>query len=215
VRVLLPPSNCAALITSRWQFSLPGLKAIRLGLMSPDQAEAFLCELCPRIDQAVKEMARLCGYLPLALRIAGSFLAVNEDWKVPEYIERLQRHRLPTLKSSDDPAEDLEAAFDLSYQALTETSGRTGGRWQFSRYPAICLPLQLSGKWKNRPRTPCFPACIDTAYWNTIQSPTGIFCTTFWQNLPGRAWVQKGKPLPAASMRSIICRFLRMQMTCI
>ena len=124
VKPLLPPPACAALITSRWQFPIPGLKPVRLGIMKDDQAEKFLLELCPCIGDSAGELARLCGCLPLALRIAGSFLAVNEDWSLPEYLERLTKRRLQTLRSAEDAEPDLEAAFDLSYQALAEKERR-------------------------------------------------------------------------------------------
>ncbi|PJH76558.1 MAG: hypothetical protein CO064_00585, partial [Anaerolineae bacterium CG_4_9_14_0_8_um_filter_58_9] len=120
VKLLLPPPSCAALITSRWQFPLPGLKSVRLGVMKDNEAKAFLLELCPRIGESAPELARRCGCLPLALRIAGSFLALNADWSLPEYLERLQARRLQTLRSADDAELDLETVFDESYQSLRE-----------------------------------------------------------------------------------------------
>ncbi len=75
---LRPPETCALLVTSRWSFAVPGLHTRRLDLMSEENAKAFLLELCPRIGEHAAGLARACGYLPLALRIAGSFLGVNE-----------------------------------------------------------------------------------------------------------------------------------------
>jgi hypothetical protein len=65
--------------------------------------------------------------MPLALRIAGSVLAVNALWPVGQYLEWLEDHteRLPALEDSrrqvdldkrDHP--NLRAAFDLSYNRL-------------------------------------------------------------------------------------------------
>ncbi|MEW6718577.1 MAG: NB-ARC domain-containing protein [Chloroflexota bacterium] len=127
VKPLLPPSSCAVLITSRWQFPLPGLKSVQLGVMKDKEAEAFLLELCPRIDGSAGELARQCGCLPLALRIAGSFLAVNADWSLPEYLERLNAHRLETLKAPEDTELDLEVVFAQSYDTLSEDERR---RWR-------------------------------------------------------------------------------------
>ncbi|KAF0108744.1 MAG: TPR-repeat-containing protein [Anaerolineaceae bacterium] len=134
VKPLLPPPSCAALITSRWQFPLPGLKSVRLGVMKDAEAEAFLLELCPRIGKHASGLAKLCGCLPLALRIAGSFLAVNADWSLPEYLDRLQKRRLATLASAEDAERDLEAVFAESYETLTEDERL---RWQtLSVFPA-------------------------------------------------------------------------------
>jgi hypothetical protein len=120
VKPLLPPLSCAALITSRWQFPLPGLKSVQLGVMKNDEAERFLLELCPRVGDFLSELARLCGCLPLALRIAGSFLAINTDWSLPEYLERLSKRRLETLASREDAEADLETVFAESYETLSE-----------------------------------------------------------------------------------------------
>jgi hypothetical protein len=81
------------LVTSR--SILPGLEAderISLDILSPDEAAAMLAGVI-RADgaaaepHAVAEVARLCGRLPLALRIAGQLLAAHPVWPV----ERLAR----------------------------------------------------------------------------------------------------------------------------
>jgi hypothetical protein len=97
---LRPPDTCALLITSRWKFSVPGLQTCRVDVMSENDAKAFLLELCPRIEDKAAELAKACAYLPLALRIAGSFLQVNNDWSVKKYLSQLndRKKRLSTLK---------------------------------------------------------------------------------------------------------------------
>ncbi len=124
---LRPPATCAMLVTSRWTFSVPGLHTRRLDVMTPADAEAFLLELCPRVSNKAAELAKACGCLPLALRIAGSFLEVNENWNVEEYLVQLhdRKRRLAALQQSHEDAElktepDLRAAFELSYHQLSE-----------------------------------------------------------------------------------------------
>ena len=124
---LRPPETCAMLVTSRWTFAVPGLRTRRLDIMSPADAEAFLLELCPRIGGHTAALAKACGYLPLALRIAGSFLEVNQDWNVKEYLDQLndRKRRLDALKQSQEEAElktepDLLVTFELSYNQLPE-----------------------------------------------------------------------------------------------
>jgi hypothetical protein len=75
VRRLLPPAGCALLVTSRNRFSLPGMAAIYLGMLPPDEAEKLLLKICPRIGAHAGELAKLCGYLPLALRVSAGVLA--------------------------------------------------------------------------------------------------------------------------------------------
>jgi tetratricopeptide (TPR) repeat protein len=79
----------------------------------------LLKRLCKRIKDHTNEIAKLCGYIPLALQIAGTFLAVNSDWTPEEYMKRLKAERLKLLKGNDaDPKFDLEAVVALSYRQL-------------------------------------------------------------------------------------------------
>ncbi len=136
VKPLIEGIPCAALVTSRRHFALPGLKPTRLDVMSPEDARNLLLELAPRTDKNADALAKLCGYLPLALRIAGNFLAMNENWTVAEYLEKLsdERSRLSTFRSPDDPDLNVEAAIQLSYAQLDES---TQSHWRkLSVFPA-------------------------------------------------------------------------------
>ena len=134
VAPLRPPKTCAMLMTSRWAFPVSGLHAHRLDVLSQENAEKFLLELCPRIGNQADELAEACAHLPLALRIAGSFLGVNGDWSVDKYLSQLsnRKGRLATLKESRVEAElttepDLLATFELSYSGLSEEDRK---RWR-------------------------------------------------------------------------------------
>ena len=88
VRPLLPGAGRAlVVVTSR--SVLPGLELderISLDVLAEDEAAAMLAGLAgPRTagdPAAVAEVARLCGRLPLALRIAGQLLAAHPAWSI-------------------------------------------------------------------------------------------------------------------------------------
>jgi len=89
VRPLLPGSTtCATLITSR--IHLAGIEAgrsINLDVLSHDQAVELLGKIAgrERVDaepEAARTIAQLCGYLPLAVRIAGAKLAAKRHWRL-------------------------------------------------------------------------------------------------------------------------------------
>jgi len=129
---LQPPEPCAMLVTSRWIFPVAGLQIRRVDVMSGKYAEEFLIKLCPRIGDQAAELAKACAYLPLALRIAGSFLQVNDHWKIENYIAQLNDHkeRLKILRRSREDIElktepDLLATFELSYGQLTEETQKS------------------------------------------------------------------------------------------
>ncbi|RLI52510.1 MAG: hypothetical protein DRP09_17765 [Candidatus Thorarchaeota archaeon] len=127
VRHLIPPKPSAAIVTSRVHFTLSdvGLYPLRLGVLPPDDA----CELLHRSsptrlghekDDKLEELAKLCGYLPLALRIVAALLDSRPDWTVTVLLEKLgnERLRLSTLRIPDDPNLDALAALSMSYVTL-------------------------------------------------------------------------------------------------
>jgi len=150
---LRPPNSCALLVTSRWTFSVSGLGKRRLDVMNENDAESFLLELCPRIKDKAAELAKACAYLPLALRIAGSFLQVNNGWSVEKYLSQLQdrKKRLAILKESRVEADlqgepDLLAAFELSYNGLSEQGQK---HWRtLSVFPASFVWMAASAMWE-------------------------------------------------------------------
>ena len=85
VQKLIPPKSCGLIITSRRTIKIPGFSKMDLDVLKPGEALALLLNVCcpaaeqKREDPAWPDIARLCGYLPLALRAAASYLANSED----------------------------------------------------------------------------------------------------------------------------------------
>ena len=102
VTPLLPPTGCLLLVTSRWHFVVAGLFPKNLDTLPPEDARKLLLAIAPRIDGQAEEIARLCGYLPLALRAAGSALAETVDLAPADYARQLAdaRKRLKLVKAS-------------------------------------------------------------------------------------------------------------------
>jgi tetratricopeptide (TPR) repeat protein len=111
VAPLLPPASCALLVTSRQHFVLEGMQAKRLDAMTRPDACDLLMRIAPRIGAHADNLAKLCGDLPLALRLVASALQVKRNLKPEAYAERLQRTGLQLL-------DKVEAAFQLSYDLL-------------------------------------------------------------------------------------------------
>lgn len=144
VRSLLPPQGCALLVTSRNRFGLPGMVALDLGTLSPKEAEKLLLEICPRIGKHAAELARLCGYLPLALRVSAGLLTDNDSRNVTHYLEQLRVERLKHLSDPDNPNDSqasVEASLRLSYDALDLAS--QSALCQLSVFPAAFDPVMI------------------------------------------------------------------------
>ncbi|MFB9236614.1 BTAD domain-containing putative transcriptional regulator [Plantactinospora siamensis] len=123
VRPLLPGGpGCLVLITSRDQLrgltAREGAVGLPLEVLPVDEARALLRTLLPgAADADAAELARLCGYLPLAIRIAAANLRA-EATPVARYNRRLAAgDRLATLGVRGDAMSATGTAFDLSYGA--------------------------------------------------------------------------------------------------
>ena len=126
VQPLVPPESCFLMVTSRNRFALPGMRSQHLDLMGEEDAVDLVRRICDRITQEeADEIARLCGYLPLALRAAASLLAVTDDLAAGDYIEQLsdERTRLEAIGTEGVPI-GVAASFNLSYQRLDEEGQR-------------------------------------------------------------------------------------------
>ncbi|QXV61303.1 BTAD domain-containing putative transcriptional regulator [Amycolatopsis sp. TNS106] len=125
VRPLLPPgSRSMTLVTSRSR--LDGLavsnaaKLRVLGTLAPGDAVRLIEELAgPAGFDLNHALARLCGYLPLALRIAGARLAASAQWSAQDLVDELgnERTRLAAL-DVEGPDDGVRAAFDVSFRGL-------------------------------------------------------------------------------------------------
>jgi tetratricopeptide (TPR) repeat protein len=111
---LVPPAGCGMLVTSRRRFLLPGLLATNLDALSPTAAADLLLSIAPRINGSSGIIAELCGYLPLALRLAATLMAERDDLPVSKYIERLRATRL----SERSGLAEVAAAVQLSEEML-------------------------------------------------------------------------------------------------
>ena len=88
VEPLIPPASCLLLVTSRWHSTLPGFAAKNLDTLMAGDARALLLTIAPRIGEWADKIAALCGYLPLALRLAASALAKYRNTENPRITRR-------------------------------------------------------------------------------------------------------------------------------
>ena len=126
VRPLLPGApGCLVLVTSRRRLKgLDDARSLSLGLLPPADAVALLRTVAgpgrsSSADPLLGEIAQLCGYLPLALRIAGALLRHRPAWHL-ESLAALLRDRHERVRALSDGERELRTVFDLSYTALGE-----------------------------------------------------------------------------------------------
>jgi tetratricopeptide (TPR) repeat protein len=148
VRPLLPGgSGSAVLLTSRDRLhglvARDGARRLDLAVLSPAEARRLLADVvgADRIREqapAAADLARLCGWLPLALRIAAANLAAHPLTGLDEYAARLAAgDRLSMLEIPGDPDGGVRVAFDHSYAGLPDAARRLFRRLG----PAPCLDV--------------------------------------------------------------------------
>ena len=126
VRPLLPGggTNCLVLITSRQRLtSVDAVRPLSLDVLADDEAATLFTrvagpERTAGQDAQAREVLRLCGFLPLAIRIAAARLRDRPQWTITHLVSLLadEHRRLPELSTGD---RSVGAAFTLSYHQLS------------------------------------------------------------------------------------------------
>ncbi|MFB8202771.1 AfsR/SARP family transcriptional regulator [Kitasatospora purpeofusca] len=130
VRPLLPGSpGCAVLITGRTRIgALPNARFTELAVLSADEAVTLLTRTAggDRVaaePEAARELVRLCGQLPLAVRILAARLACRPGWSIARLVEQLggDRYRLDALRAGDLA---VESSFRFGFDQLDAEQAR-------------------------------------------------------------------------------------------
>ena len=130
VRPLLPgTAGTLVLVTSRRRLTaLPGALRVTLDILEADQAAQLFVQLAERAgllpgDEAVANVTRLCGYLPLAISMMAGQLKHHAAWTAADLTAEL---KLATDRPSIMSAENnsVAASFGLSYRNLPEDRQR-------------------------------------------------------------------------------------------
>lgn len=115
--------DCGVVLTSRRRLAaLDTVNRVDVGVFSPEEAVGLLTRIlgAGRVEldsPAAAEIASLCGYLPLAVRIAGARLSARPHWTLPRMVDQLadEHGRLNALSVGDRA---VSASIESSYAAL-------------------------------------------------------------------------------------------------
>jgi tetratricopeptide (TPR) repeat protein len=136
VRPLLPGTDtCVVIVTSRHRLDSlaihEGALHITLDDLSQENSIALLRRIlgAQRVNdeaESATEIARLCEYMPLALRIAAVRAQRNSYISLSDLAESLRdyRRRLDSLTANDDPVTSIRAVISWSYEKLSLETAR-------------------------------------------------------------------------------------------
>ncbi|MFB4296497.1 tetratricopeptide repeat protein [Actinomadura sp. NTSP31] len=125
IRPLLPGTpGSLVVVTSRHRLAgLEGARPLSLDVPGTDDAAELLARAAGGRaapgDPGVRAVVRLCGRLPLALRLAGARLLHRPGWSAADLAERLGEGRDPLTEIRAEDRE-LTAVFRLSYTCLPD-----------------------------------------------------------------------------------------------
>lgn len=143
VTALLPGNaDCSVIVTSRRRLTgLPSVARVEIGAFSLRSATELLTRIVgpARIaaePDGVAELCRLCGNLPLALRIVAARLAARPQWTVADLVERLtdESHRLDELHHGEM---GVRASISLTYDGLSTPAKVLFGRLALLECPSF------------------------------------------------------------------------------
>ncbi|MFC1400696.1 MULTISPECIES: BTAD domain-containing putative transcriptional regulator [Streptacidiphilus] len=128
-RLLPTTPGCLVLVTSRARLvELDGAEWISIDVLAPEESLQLVAQLLgpERVEaepDAARELTHLCGYLPLALRIATARLRNRRAWSLQYLVERLrdENRKLDELNSGE---RGVATTLRLSYQVLPESCRR-------------------------------------------------------------------------------------------
>src|SRR5262249_42960274 len=119
-----------------------GLVRVDLDLLSPLEATSLLRSIVGEeraTHVELSRIAKLCGFLPLALRVAAMFLLTSPHWSALRLITALsdERTRLGRLKLEGNTSLDVAASLALSIRELRKMRPDIAERWhKLAAFPA-------------------------------------------------------------------------------
>ena len=116
------------------------MESLNLDTLSEAKAIELIKKITPRAGEKANEIAKACGYLPLALRLAASALREQANLTVDALLQRLTdaEKRFDTLK-------EVHAAIQVSYDLLSED--RQTALRQLAVFPADFDQLAAAAVW--------------------------------------------------------------------
>lgn len=129
IKPLLPgAANCLVLVTCRRRMlELPGTSWLPLDVLRSDEAASLFTHVAGpervRDPAAIARVVSLCGYLPLAIQLAGSRFRSHPTWSTTDLASRLSRSQdhLDEILAED---REVAASLELSYRYLTNGQQR-------------------------------------------------------------------------------------------
>jgi tetratricopeptide (TPR) repeat protein len=157
LRCATPPAGCGLLVTAREPVFLhDNAVPVPVGLLPREDSVKLLRSAGRGRDDVDEEgwdaIAKACGDLPLALRVAGVYLALHEDVSAADYLADLEERRPEALKLGDDPERDVLAVLGLSVDRLMDDFPALAAQWrELAVFPGDFDREAAAAVWQSTP----------------------------------------------------------------
>jgi metacaspase-1 len=125
-KLLFRAAGVSVIVTTRKQATIPSVvKSFSLDQLSPEESIELLSKRIGHTwvaaeEEAGRRICELCGYLPLALTLAGAHIAQPGRWStLEEYRTKLENKRMDMLSRSDISQDNIRMTFDVSYEDIS------------------------------------------------------------------------------------------------
>lgn len=135
--LLADDADCLVLVTSRRHADWGTSGVLSLGVLREDDAVALFRRVAGRAREQAGAAVRLCGGLPLAIKLAAIRLRSGTAEDIDDLLRELRELNLGD-RPPDDVAAELHSAFDLSYRRLEPDLRR------FFRYLGVSPSREIS-----------------------------------------------------------------------
>jgi tetratricopeptide (TPR) repeat protein len=118
---LLPPTNCALIVTSLKPLSAPRLIPKKVNPLDTGDAQKLLLQTSARTGFWGNEIAKLCSDFPLALVLSGQYVGTYQNQDCSNFLDSL-RQGLKQLQSGAGDAiqQSLDVVLGICYRSLSE-----------------------------------------------------------------------------------------------
>lgn len=148
IRPLIPPAGSKLITTTRNTESFTGLDAVRIDVMTEEDAVNLLEKITDRVKPRAKEIAAACGYLPLALTVAAHAIKTRTNITAEDYLRRLadQKRRIKAFANIHDHVFAVSDALIEDDQLRRRLYALAVFPGDFATHPPADCPIDIKFK---------------------------------------------------------------------
>ncbi len=121
LKFLLPPNNCALIVTSQKPLPAPNIVAKKINPLDTGDAQKLLLKTSSRTGFWGNEISKTCSDFPLSLVLAGQYVATYQNEDCSKFLDSLRLGLKEVQSRPGDPVQkSLDVVLNICYRSLSE-----------------------------------------------------------------------------------------------